>query len=196
MQLVMAAHEVAASLHPEDNTMKPEELAEAIQTATEEVFSTMLGLEVEAGETVVEQAAPGPTDGVVSLIGLAGPWAGTGSISCSGATACRFSSQFLMTEFPSVNEEVLDAIAELTNMIIGGFKTRIEENLGPMGISIPTVIFGRNFTTRTVNKNNWTLVPFVCGEDQFHVHICLAPAEQKPVRPPRPGYTALQSVSD
>ena len=81
---------------------------------------------------VAEQSAPGPTSGVVSLIGLAGSWIGTGSISCSAASACRFSSQFIMTEFDSVNEDVLDAMAELTNMIIGGFKTEVEDELGAM----------------------------------------------------------------
>lgn len=151
------------------------EIAKLISTATEEVISTMLGLEVRAGEAIPEQGAPGPTNGVVSLVGMAGAWIGTGSISCSASTACRLSSRFLMTEYESVNEDVLDAVAELTNIIIGNFKSVVEEKLGPMGLSIPTVIFGRNFVTRTVSKNEWTLVPFTFGEDRFDVHVCLSP---------------------
>jgi chemotaxis protein CheX len=175
--------------------MHSDRFVKEICSATEEVFTTMLGLEVSAGEAVAEQSAPGPTNGVVSLIGLAGSWVGTGSISCSAEAACRFSSEFLMTKFASVDEEVLDAIAELTNMIIGGFKTKVEEELGPMGLSIPTVIFGRNFTTRTIGKNNWILVPFTCGEETFEIHICLAPNEQKPARAPRHDHIGLQPVS-
>jgi CheY-specific phosphatase CheX len=45
---------------------------------------------------------------------------------------------------------VLDAFAELIDMIIGNVKTALEEHLGPMGMSVPTVVHGKNFTTRTV----------------------------------------------
>ncbi len=58
----------------------------------------------------------------------------------------------LMTEAPSVNEDVLDAVAELTNMIIGSVKTDLESQLGPLGLSIPTVVFGRNFRTRSAGR--------------------------------------------
>lgn len=155
--------------------MDQEEVVKQIRGATAEVFSTMLGLEVQAGEATSEQAAPGPTNGVVSLVGMAGDWVGTGSVSCSAATACMLSSRFLMTEFNSVTEDVLDAVAELTNMIVGNFKTVMEESLGPMGLSIPTVIFGRNFTMRSITNENWTLVPFTCGEHRFEIHVCLTP---------------------
>jgi len=195
MHIVTALGEAAASPETGEKPMHQEMIVSEIRKATEEVFATMLGLETVSGEPKAEQAAPGPTDGVVSLIGLAGAWVGTGSISCDSETACRLSGNFLMTEFTSVNEEVLDAMAELTNMIVGSFKTAIEESLGPMGLSIPTVIYGRNFTTRTVSKNDWTLVPFHCGEDTFYIHICLAPAEPKTAHPSRPGFTELQPVS-
>ena len=155
--------------------MDHEEVVKEICDATKGVFETMLGLEVQPGEPSTEQAVPGPTNGVVSLVGMAGDWIGTGSISCSAATACMLSSHFLMAEFDSVNEDVLDAVAELSNMIIGNFKTAMEENLGPMGLSIPTVIFGRNFTTRSITKKNWTVVPFTCGDHHFDIHVCLTP---------------------
>ena len=175
--------------------MEKEEIVSLVTNATREVFSTMLGTEVVAGEPRIEQAAPGPTEGVVSLVGLAGTWVGTGSISCSSDMARKLSGQFLMTEFASVNEEVLDAMSELTNMIIGNFKTGAEEKLGPMGLSIPTVIFGRNFTTRTVSKKNWILVPFTSGDGSFDIHICLAPSEAKKPTLMKPGYTQLQHIT-
>lgn len=175
--------------------MRQDEIIDGIYSATAKVFSTMLGTEVVAGEAVNEEAAPGPTEGVVSLIGLAGVWVGTGSISCDSATACKLSSQFLMTEFSSVTEDVLDAIAELTNMIIGNFKTRLEERLGPMGLSIPTVIYGRNFTTRTLSTKNWTLIPFESAFGRFDVHICVAPDDTSSQRHPRPATAEPHAVA-
>jgi len=149
------------------------------------VFSTMLGVDLASSDPVCEASAPGPSEGVVSLIGLAGTWVGTGSMSCSGDTARKLSGQLLMCEFESVNEEVLDAVAELTNMIIGSFKTAIEDHLGTMVLSVPTVIFGRNFTTRTLSNNDWTRIPFSCRHGDFDLHLCLAPNEKHPHRSPR-----------
>jgi len=167
---------------PRSEPMNQDEIVKYICSATEGVFSTMLGTESTPGEPRLEGSVPGPTEGVVSLIGLAGEWAGTGSISCSAETACRLSGQFLMSEFDSVNEEVLDAIAELTNMIVGSFKTSMEEKLGPMGLSIPTVVFGRNFTTRTLSNKDWILIPFESPQGKFDIHVCLAPNGVKPPR--------------
>ena len=109
----------------------------------------MMGVELERGEVSLDSAPPDANDGVVSLVGLAGNWTGTGSVACSPALACRICSQLLLTEVQAVNEEVLDAVAELTNMVIGSVKTDLEAHLGPLGISIPTVIYGRNFKTKS-----------------------------------------------
>ena len=96
-----------------------------------------------------------------------------GRLPCPSAVACRLASRFLMSEFDSVDDEVLDAFGELTNMIIGNFKTEVEHHLGPMGLSIPTVIYGRNFSTRSLGREEWTVVPFRCGEDHLNVKVCL-----------------------
>jgi chemotaxis protein CheX len=153
-----------------------ETVVQAIRTATCEVFTTMLGSDVVPGEAFPEKRATAPVDGVVSLIGLAGPWIGTGSLTCSPALACWLSGQLLMAEFSSVNDEVLDAVAELTNMIIGNVKTILEEELGQMALSIPTVVFGRNFTARSAGSEEWTVVPFDLTTGRLHIKICLAPA--------------------
>lgn len=150
-----------------------------ITDATANVFSTMLGAEVRRGEATVEKGAPDANDGVVSLIGLAGTWTGAGSVSCSPSMACRVCSVMLMTESSAVNEEVLDAVAELTNMIIGSVKTDLEQHLGPLGLSIPTVVFGRNFRTRSAANADWTVVRFYWDEECLDVRICLTKTERE-----------------
>lgn len=171
-------------------TVTPEltqaELVGFITHSVGEVFSMMLGQEVTPMMPFVENSASSPVSGVVSLVGLAGTWAGTGSISCTAITACRLSSMLLMTEYDAINEEVLDAVAELTNMIIGNVKTALEDRLGPMGLSIPTVIFGRNFQTRNGGSHKWIVVPFQCGEDTVLVQLCLSPNQEQAGRPGRP----------
>jgi chemotaxis protein CheX len=83
----------------------------------------------------------------------------------------------LMTEATAVNEEVLDAVAELTNMIIGSVKNDLERELGPLGLSIPTVVFGKNFRTKSAGHAEWIVRRFHWDSDAFEVRICLAPSE-------------------
>jgi chemotaxis protein CheX len=162
--------------------------------ATTDVFSTMLGVELGPGEAAVETGEPEANDGVVSLIGLAGPWVGTGSVTCSPEVACRVCSQMLMTEATAVNEEVLDAVAELTNMIIGSVKNDLEPNLGPLCLSIPTVVFGKNFRTRSAGTAEWILLRFPWDGDTLVVKMCLAQAEKPHPASHAPGHTCALEV--
>ena len=155
--------------------MKFEKLVTIIQGATEEVFSMMLGLAVEKGEAYQEENADQSFDGVVALVGLAGSWVGAGRISCSAAFACKISGALLASEYDSVNEDVLDAIAEVTNMIVGNIKTLLEEDYGAMGLSIPTVIFGRNYRARSGRPGRWTVVPIISGGERMEIKLCLLP---------------------
>jgi chemotaxis protein CheX len=153
-------------------------MAKSLTDSTLQVFSTMLGVDIARSEAAIEAGLPEANEGVVSFIGVAGSWAGTGSVSCSPALACRICATMLMCEAPSVNEEVLDAVAELTNMIVGSVKTELELTLGPLGLSIPTVVYGRNFRTKSAGATDWTVVRFRWDDEQLVVKLCLEPMEQ------------------
>ena len=71
-----------------------------------------------------------------------------------------------MTEVAEVDGEVLDGIGELANMILGNFKESIETQTGPLALTVPTVVYGKNFQTRTPVLASWTIVPFKV-EDNF-----------------------------
>lgn len=164
----------------------------AIRMAAAEVFETMLSLEIAAGDSYVEPNTAETTDGVVALIGLAGTCVGSGLLHCDPGMACRIYSSLLAAECADqdINEEILDAVAEVANMIIGNAKNAIEETVGPLGMSTPTVIFGRNFATRSTGADPWTVVPFSGECGTMRVKLSLAPArEPQPIRhgfaPPR-----------
>jgi len=157
-------------------------IVHSIDRATRQVFSTMLGVQLRAGEAAVEDASADAKCEVRSFVGLAGAWAGAGSLSCSDRTARKIYSHMLALEAHSVNEEVLDAVAELTNMVLGNVKTELEHQLGPIGLSIPTVIYDRNFKTKTASTE-WIVVRFLWDGDYLSVKVCLAPQDQSSVYP-------------
>jgi chemotaxis protein CheX len=149
-------------------------ILESLDLSARQVFSTMLGVELPAGEVVDPVKAGETKNEVVALIGVAGSWAGAGSVCCSAELACKVCAAMLMTEATSVNEDVLDAVAELCNMIIGNVKTELEAKVGPLGLSIPTVVFGRNFRTKTTGSPDWLIIRFPWDGDVMTVKLCLA----------------------
>jgi chemotaxis protein CheX len=65
-------------------------------------------------------------------------------------------------------------------MIIGSVKTELEQHLGPLGLSIPTVVYGRNFKTKTAGTAEWIVVRFQWDGELLLVKLCL---EHKPQAP-------------
>lgn len=150
-------------------------LVQIARTAVTDVFGTMLGMDLELLDAYAETEPPAASVGILSLIGFAGPWIGTGSFFCSGTMGCQIADALLMSEHSVVDEEVLDAMAEMANMILGNVKTSLEETLGPMLLSIPTVLYGRNFIRRSMGKREWIVVPFNSGNERLEIQICMTP---------------------
>jgi len=160
---------------PAQVALTGEEVTALIRANTEKVFATMLGLTAEVRSGDWQGADAGQKGGVVALLGFAGDWRGSGTIRCSGRLACSLSGKLLMTDYGCVNDEVLDAMGEIANMIIGNFKDDAACKLGPLGLSTPTVIYGNNFEARNWNGQSWTGVAFDCEGELFEVKICLVP---------------------
>jgi chemotaxis protein CheX len=172
-------------------SVKQQEIEQAISQASREVFETMLNLPLEIEPSVMQKVIePETFHGVVALVGVAGTWTGTGHMSCSALFAQKMAGALLMSEYDSVNEEVLDAVAEVANMIIGNVKTIFEEKLGPLGLTVPTVIFGRNYRTRSAGVKDWVLVRLRSGNETMDINFNLMPSRVLPHMTPRPD-TAL-----
>src|SRR5207248_9311430 len=107
------------------------QISDSISQSVMNVFSTMLWVDLPPGEASIENNTPEANEGVMSFIGVAGAWAGIGSLTCPPTLACRICNQMLMTDTSAVTEEVRDAVAELTNMIIGNVKNGLEKKPGP-----------------------------------------------------------------
>jgi CheY-specific phosphatase CheX len=129
-----------------------------------------------------------PADaGLIALVGITGEWNGSGVFCCSPMLASLMSSRVLGTDFDmsrlAIDEDVLDVVAEVTNMTIGNVKNILEQYAGPLAISVPTVIYGRNFEFRNGAGLKGTSVAFRAGEERFEVRVVLAPSRaRKPVR--------------
>ena len=164
-------------------TLEHDKIVEYGRSAAAEVFSTMLSMELTALPERLDPTPPTITDGVMALVGLAGSCIGAGVITCSPGFAIDVCNRLLMAEENAVNDDVLDAMGEVANMIIGNFKTLAEEHVGPLGLSIPTVIYGRNFVSRSIGSNAWVVLPFEGNGDVMEVRICVSSSLNSTVTP-------------
>jgi chemotaxis protein CheX len=150
--------------------MPPQAIADHIVAVTQDVFGMMLDMEASP----VEPAAPKPyNETLLAIVGLAGPYVGSGSLSCDADHARTMAGRMLGTHFAAVNDEVMDAFGEIANMVVGNLKNNLEIHLGQMGLSVPTVIYGCNFRTRTLGRQDWTSVDFECGGGRVSVQVIL-----------------------
>ena len=146
-------------------------LAAAARVSAESVFSMMLAMDIEPLEAYSQNEAK-PYDGVVSLVTFTGEWIGAGMFCCHEDLACTIGAAMLGHEVKQIDSDVLDGIGEMANMIIGNLKEQLEGKTGPLSLSIPTVVYGKNFSTRTAVKAPWAIQPFKIGEQVLEVHSC------------------------
>ena len=71
-------------------------------------------------------------------------------------------------------------------MAIGNVKTIFEEKLGPLALSVPTVIFGRNYRTHSAGIPKWTVMPFCAEGERWDISFCLIPTKMHTHPTPRP----------
>lgn len=166
----------------ETETVTLEGLTAAIRDATNEVFSVMLGIDIEPG-TAEPTGAGAAHSGVLAVLGLTGAWGGSGEVACDTALSIEIARRLLMSECTTVDDEVLDAIAEVGNMIVGNVKTYLEQLLGPMGLSTPAVFFGGDFETRVAGRSLKVLLPFRCPIGALTVQVSIAPRAASRLRP-------------
>ena len=109
--------------------------------ATCEVFRTMLSCEAKRGAPTLDRNAL-PGRAVSGLIGLSGSYQGMVVFGLGDETAIRVAEILLGDRPDSVNGDVVDAIGEVTNMIAGAAKAKLEEY--QLSVGLPTVICGQN----------------------------------------------------
>lgn len=161
---------------PVDSEIRPQLLGELTLSATNHVFDLMVGEIALEAEEAIEQPELRPFDGVVALVSFTGAYVGAGMLCFDETLACIVGSKMLMTEVEKVDGDVLDGVGELANMILGGVKEHLEAQTGPLSLSVPTVVYGKNFLARPGVHAPWVSRSFRSGERSLEVWVSIQPA--------------------
>jgi CheY-specific phosphatase CheX len=140
----------------------------AIEAATQEVFSLMIGVEVS--KTLDPPLITLDSGSICSGFTLSGALRGFASVSYSMALAQWITAQMLSEESAGSEQQVLDASGEVANMIVGNVKNTLENHLGAIQISTPEVTIVER-PPEPESAGPPTAVSFRCRESVFTVSI-------------------------
>ena len=139
-----------------------------------QVFATMLNIDISEASSDRAALSLHDAERVVSLIGFGGEYCGNCLVSCSKSLACRLASIMLLEEYNEASGEVMDALGEISNMIFGNVKTELEDHLGPLQLSTPTVIVGRELNMRSLANPSWMAISLKIMDDVFEARMCVS----------------------
>jgi chemotaxis protein CheX len=158
--------------------MDPDIVSSMIE-ATINVIKTMARLEPKAGTPVLKTSKH--TWGVVTgVIGMAGDKvSGSLCVSFDESSILEIVSNMFGEPFATLNEEVVDAVGELTNMIAGGTKKILAENGCQFEMATPMMLKGKDVELKFFTNSPVIQVPFTIGNGHFVVEANLALRTQK-----------------
>lgn len=146
--------------------------AQQIIAATEEIFSSMLMLEVAPGVPFKRSNEP-LKNSISGLIGLAGKSKGLLAIHLPDATAIAITTAFLGIEVAEIDDDVRDAIGELANMLGGSIKSALDPLGGDIQLSMPSAIYGEEYAIDCLADALKVTVPFELDGSTFLVELQL-----------------------
>ncbi|MHB8910058.1 MAG: chemotaxis protein CheX [Syntrophales bacterium] len=137
-----------------------------------EVLRKMASVESTFGTPYIKQddRATGDVSGV---IGLTGDAIGSLAISFSESCICGIAGAMLGESFAQANQDVFDAVGEITNMISGVARTYLEKSAMTVWAGIPAVVFGKDHYVKHVLKSPSIVIPFTTEYGSFFVDVCI-----------------------
>ena len=139
--------------------------------ASVNVFATMLNCSAKrTGLDICDTYTPDYE--VTGVIGLSGRASGNVVVSFETELALAATEAMLGEPYTSVDDDVVDAIGEITNMIAGNAKAVLEHL--EMTLALPSVIVGKNHTLRFPSAVKPIVLSFESPLGKFNIKVGLS----------------------
>jgi len=140
--------------------------------ATLNVLETMASTKSEARKPYLKKddVAQGDVSGV---IGFTGQTNGTVSVTFDESCILKIVSNMFGEEMKEINNDITDAVGEITNMISGQARKELEEIGKLFHGAIPSVISGKNHKLESMTKGPKIAIPFKTDSGSFIIVVCL-----------------------
>ncbi|MDH5543272.1 MAG: chemotaxis protein CheX [Nitrospinota bacterium] len=136
--------------------------------ATLNVLEMMAFVKPVAGKPYLkkDKVASGDISGV---IGLTGATKGVVIISLSKEAALKIVGGMLGETLTELNDDIKDAVGEITNMISGDARRALSEKGHNFEAGLPSVITGKNHEIESITSGPTVAIPFTVDGAQFVV---------------------------
>ncbi|MBX7136919.1 MAG: chemotaxis protein CheX [Oligoflexia bacterium] len=143
------------------------------RNATISVLSTMAATVPVPGEP--RQSGDAVHFGAVTgLIGLTSPTAhGNLLLTFDEQSILNVVSRMFGEQILAINQEVIDAVGEITNMVCGGAKRELAEQGLKFDMATPLVVTGNHLELLHISKSRIVSIPFSTPEGKFEVATTL-----------------------
>lgn len=146
------------------------DIGQEIITATQEVFSTMLMMDI-AGEDLSAADRSAIQSNMTSMIGLGGGIRGMLAVHCPAAIAKSITGSFLGMEIDELDDDVKDAIGEIANMVAGNLKIAYANADVNIELAIPTSVIGESFRISGISGATRHYIAFQLDSGFFWVEL-------------------------
>jgi len=141
-------------------------------SATVKVLETMASTKVNPGKPFLKKDKIARGD-VTGIIGITGEANGTISVTFDEGSILGIVSKMFGEELKEMNAEISDAVGELTNMISGQARRKLEENGREFQAAIPSVVTGKDHEINHITSGPIVAIPFTTDGGKFTIEICL-----------------------
>ncbi len=140
--------------------------------ATLNVLETMAFVKSKAEKPFLnkDNVAKGDVSGVV---GFTGETNGTVFITFDESCIVKVVSNMFGEQLNEINDEIKDAVGELTNMISGQARKELEEIGKVFQGGIPSVVSGKNHELKPMTKGSKIAIPFRTEFGSFTIEVAL-----------------------
>ena len=139
--------------------------------ATVSVLKTMSSVEPIPGKPYIKTGS-GSIGDVSGIVGITGDAEGSLCLTFSKECILFVISRMFGEEQKEINDEVKDAVGELTNVISGDSRRRLEEIGHHFLGAVPSVISGAGHEVRHITKGPILSIPFSTPAGKFTVEVC------------------------
>ncbi len=134
------------------------------------VLKTMAMIEAAPGKPFIKKDDTAMGD-VSGIIGITGAAQGSMSISFESPCICSVVTNLFGIQVDEINDEVKDAVGEMTNMICGDARRRLEASGISLQAGTPTVVSGKNHSITHIHTGPCLAVPFETSNGKFVLEV-------------------------
>ena len=153
---------------PVEKVIDIHEMEDCLEKAIKEITTTMFDCNSDIIPFECVDLIP---PGLSAIVGFGGKISGNISIHLSPDSACTLASNMLGMEIKEMDDIVADAMGEMVNMLAGGMKKYACRHEDLFKISVPSIIYGSDYSTHSPKDSERLLMGIKTGSSTYSIQL-------------------------